>query len=249
MTPPVDTKVSNLSRWTGIPVTELQAKSPEELEKVAPLVLNIVADGGPISIGIGATDLDGFKPTSTTAYVDGKAIELKQGTSGNLLLELPDTAKGTELELTIPAGYYATANQHKGFKAKTLRLMSRAMLQSVIDDFGDGNTIYRTITEVAEDTFAYIEKRPIAPNLFDTTFMNCTSLTAIPAGLFSGVSGSAPKLFNATFMNCSSLTGATPTIGDKKLWEVAGTSVEVGGNCFYGCTGLSDYAEIPAQWK
>lgn len=275
-TPPVDQKVSNLSRWTGISVTELQAKSAEELEKIAPLVLDVVGGFGPISIELGITDLAEFKPTSTTAYVDGKAVELKQGTGNNRLLELPATSRGTELELAIPAGYYAVKDQHNGFKAKTLRLMSRAMLK-YSGDYGGSNSIYMSITEVAEDVFAYIDKRPTAglfsntfsgcsslttipadlfsgvngsaDRMFTYTFSGCTSLTSIPADLFSGVSGSAEEMLVATFYLCQSLTGPTPTIDGKKLWEALGTDNNVGAYCFAECPHLSDYAEIPAGWK
>ena len=86
-------------------------------------------------------------------------------------------------------------------------------------------------------------------------FYDCSSLTAIPAGLFDHCT--VVTNFFKCFYKCSSLTGETPyTIVDGKkvkLWE---RSPENGfvktssdSKCFIGCTGLSDYAEIPYGWK
>lgn len=90
---------------------------------------------------------------------------------------------------------------------------------------------------------------------FFCCFYNCTSLKAIPAGLFDHFT--AVTDFTCCFWHCRSLTGETPStmVGGKKvkLWNRAPengfakiTNYE---GCFSDCLKLSDYAEIPADWK
>ena len=88
-------------------------------------------------------------------------------------------------------------------------------------------------------------------NFYDC-FSNCTSLVSIPAGLFGGCT--AVTDFYGCFYDCTSLTGETPT--DKngnKLWERAGKPgypEEINGaDCFTNCAKLSDYSNIPSDWK
>lgn len=95
------------------------------------------------------------------------------------------------------------------------------------------------------------------PNVtdFSDCFNSCSSLTAIPAGLFANCT--AVTDFSRCFYLLRSLTGETPhTMVDGKkikLWE---RSLENGfakvtnyQKCFYSCDKLSDYAEIPDDWK
>ena len=90
---------------------------------------------------------------------------------------------------------------------------------------------------------------------FSDCFNSCSSLTAIPAGLFANCT--AVTDFSRCFYLLRSLTGETPhTMVDGKkikLWE---RSLENGfakvtnyQKCFYSCDKLSDYAEIPDDWK
>ncbi len=44
-------------------------------------------------------------------------------------------------------------------------------------------------------------------NMFRETFDRCSGLTSIPANLFAGVSGGAPNMFRSVFYSCSSLDG------------------------------------------
>lgn len=111
---------------------------------------------------------------------------------------------------------------------------------------------------------------------FDLAFENCTSLTSIPADLFencpavtsflktfagcSGLTGIPTNLFancpsvtcfESTFTNCSGLTGNAPDLWNRVQdgetnWYVGTPN---GLNCFYGCTGLLNYENIPEYWK
>lgn len=90
---------------------------------------------------------------------------------------------------------------------------------------------------------------------FNNCFNGCTGLTAIPAGLFDHCT--AVTDFSVCFAACTALTGESPyTMVDGKkikLWERSPENgfakVTKHEYCFYGCTGLSDYAEIPDDWK
>lgn len=74
---------------------------------------------------------------------------------------------------------------------------------------------------------------------FNRTFSGCIGLTGpIPANLFDNTQGVA---FVEAFYDCSGLTGAAPS-----LWTRSGA---YGNGCFGNCTGLSNYASIPNNWK
>ncbi len=86
-------------------------------------------------------------------------------------------------------------------------------------------------------------------------FQDCTSLKSVPSGLWEN----ATKItnLNFTFNNCTALTGSSPyaMVGTDKvrLWERGSYSQFTAPasflQCFGGCTGLDDYAEIPSNWK
>ena len=92
---------------------------------------------------------------------------------------------------------------------------------------------------------------------FYGTFQDCSSLTAIPTGLFDNNTAVSTTGFAYTFNGCTSLIGSSG-----QLWlNPSGASnytltspdynsgIPGGDNCYNGCTGLSDYATIPAYWK
>lgn len=95
------------------------------------------------------------------------------------------------------------------------------------------------------------DKCPNVTN-FVYCFGKCESLTNIPDTIFDCNIGAVS--FDRCFSSCTGLKGSTPT--DKngyKLWERAGKEgypdTVNGGLCFSNCTGLSDYDEIPSNWK
>lgn len=71
-------------------------------------------------------------------------------------------------------------------------------------------------------------------------FSGCTNLTGDITNLFNN----NPNVTNFTrcFSSCNNLTGEAP-----KLWER--DNITNGSLCFLGCTKLSNYAEIPDDWK
>ena len=90
---------------------------------------------------------------------------------------------------------------------------------------------------------------------FSNTFYNCSQLTgSIPENLFSN--NTAVIKFNYTFHNCRKLTGSIPTDTDgTPIYNRSGEGkdgyavVTDYTDCFYNCTGLTDYNSIPENWK
>lgn len=90
---------------------------------------------------------------------------------------------------------------------------------------------------------------------FADCFSGCISITSIPPALFNNCT--EVKRFNDCFFNCSKATGETPytMVKGKKirLWERTPedgfAKVTYCSRCFYQCVNLSDYAEIPSDWK
>jgi hypothetical protein len=90
--------------------------------------------------------------------------------------------------------------------------------------------------------------------MFSYTFYNCSNLTgSIPVGLFGNISGApADYMFYYTFYGCSKLTGESALMPDgvTHLYEqfstASGTDCD---NCYFGATGLNDYATIPIAWR
>ena len=94
--------------------------------------------------------------------------------------------------------------------------------------------------------------------VFSYCFYGCRALKSIPAGLFDTVR--RISFVDCCFAGCTSLTGESPytMIGDEKthLYErvqgddfpriPSNKSAHIG--CFAGCTGLTDYATMPAEW-
>jgi hypothetical protein len=122
------------------------------------------------------------------------------------------------------------------------------------------------------------DKHPNNTN-FAWTFAKCYSLESIPAGLFDRhtrvttfaycffrcwkLRSIPPLLFDRNtsvttyanaFEDCGRdqvpprLTGSSPAnSAGLKLWELS--PLPTGTRCFYNCTGLTDYATIPTNWR
>ena len=103
------------------------------------------------------------------------------------------------------------------------------------------------ITSIPENLFAGIYGAP-ADSMFFGTFQN-TKITGIPENLFAGISGpTADGMFYNTFAYCSYLTGPSARIDGQYLYEIW---PDVGYNAYTyrDATGLSDYDQIPLNWK
>ena len=116
---------------------------------------------------------------------------------------------------------------------------------------------------IPEDLFSAIGTKTSSVT-FAECFMNCSALKSLPAGLFDTVR--RISYIDSCFEGCSSLTGESPytmiTGADgveKKVhlyerergddFPNAPVSASAHAGCFAGCTGLTDYNEIPSDWK
>ena len=93
---------------------------------------------------------------------------------------------------------------------------------------------------------------------FFRTFYGCLALKSIPSSLFDNNRKVTSFSFTCTFHGCSALTGESPytMIDGQKvhLYERADypehfTAPTGFQDCFYECTKLTDYAQIPSGWK
>ncbi len=103
--------------------------------------------------------------------------------------------------------------------------------------------------EIIEFGYCYISA---SYDTFLGCFMGCTGLTSIPKGLFNN--NKAASDFYFCFALCPNLTGETPSDENGiKLWERTsenGYIDEITGTaCFTNCLNLTDYSEIPDNWK
>jgi hypothetical protein len=93
-----------------------------------------------------------------------------------------------------------------------------------------------------------------AGTMFLYTFYGCSNLTgSIPVGLFGNIYGApAAQMFRYTFQDCSKLTGESALMpdGTTHLYEQFPTASGAQcDNCYFGATGLDDYATMPTAWK
>ena len=121
-----------------------------------------------------------------------------------------------------------------------------------VTDFS--TTFYRceALTVIPENLFANCPKATD----FSYTFQGCKSLKSISEKLFAN--NTKVTNFSYTFKNCSALIGESPytMIGDKKvhLYERADypdhfTAPTNFTEAFFFCLNLTDYAQIPSDWK
>lgn len=101
------------------------------------------------------------------------------------------------------------------------------------------------LTTIPYDLFDDVNT--LGPGMFEYTFANCASLTAIPSGLFVGMtaSGSAGNMFEGTFAGCTSLATIPPDLFEDVISNAANGTDESGWfkDTFNGCTSL---ATIPS---
>lgn len=113
-----------------------------------------------------------------------------------------------------------------------------------------------SLKTIGEKPFFAVSKVTSISSIFN----GCSSLTRIPDSVFEDFTGL--KIVGNAFNNCSSLTGESPVATGKDgvkyhLYERTAETADASGfvaitsskGCFAGCTGLSDYEQIPAVWK
>ena len=152
--------------------------------------------------------------------------------------------------------------------------MRSTKITSIPSDIFDYSPNATTFT----DTFSSITTLTTVPSgLFDnvpnvTTFASCffacTNLTSVPSDLFD--TNTLVVNFSATFRNCRALTNVLQFSNNNNvtifnnIYNMSSTSNALTGTAptlwtrnptpsgtgaFFNCTGLSNYASIPANWK
>ena len=120
-----------------------------------------------------------------------------------------------------------------------------------------------SLESIPEDLFSAIGTKTSSIS-FAECFMNCSSLKSLPAGLFDSVR--RINYIDQCFEGCTSLTGESPytlitdaegvekkvhlyerTRGDD--FPIVPSSTSAHSACFSGCTALTDYSEMPTDWK
>jgi len=169
----------------------------------------------------------------------------------NTVLRFNSTFRQTGITV-IPSGIFDYASNVTSF-VNTFVFIG---ISSIPSGLFDNNTL---VTSFSGTFNACLSLTSIPSGLFDnnqrvvnfeSVFRNCRALTAIPANFFSNnqqVTTFANAFNMATTAN--SLGGTTPTdtpSGDE-IWER--TSSPIGTDCFAFCSGLTNFASIPATFK
>ena len=177
-------------------------------------------------------------------------IEFAQTFMGTKITEIPAGLFDNNLEVT---DFYATFKECTGLTNIPEGLFDKC---TEVANFGSVFNGCTGLTSIPEGLF---DNCPEVTS-FKSTFDGCSGLTSIPEGLFDN--NTKVTIFFVTFSGCTALTGESPyTIinvdgNDVKvhLYERANypehfTAPTVYQQCFNGCSGLTDIANIPAEWK
>lgn len=205
-------ELDNFSRWTGVGKDELKNKTHKELELLAPFVFTVVPRQEEIYIPIEPTRLEGFEPTTATAYVGGEPTDITTGEDGALKLTVGGLDIGKEVEIAIPAGYqFLGYEQNKilpeFFYCEKLLLMSRSVLHGISNGINgqSATMVYRAVSAVSPSLLEYIDKSDERVR-FSHLFFTCGSLQTIPSVLFAGFTHCVDSMFYQTFCRCSNIT-------------------------------------------
>ena len=169
----------------------------------------------------------------------------------NTVLRFNSTFRQTGLTI-IPSGLFDYASNVTSF-VNTFVFIG---IPSIPSGLFDNNT---NVTSFSGTFNACLSLTSIPSGLFDnntqvvnfeSVFRNCRSITSIPANFFSN-NQSVTTFANAFNMatTANSLGGTTPTdtpSGDE-IFER--TPTPVGTDCFAFCSGLTNFASIPATFK
>ena len=170
----------------------------------------------------------------------------------NTVLRFNSTFRQTGITI-IPAGLFDYASNVTSF-VNTFVFCTG--FSSIPSGLFDNNT---NVTSFSGTFNACLSLTSIPNNLFDnntqvvnfeSVFRNCRAITAIPSNFFTN-NQSVTTFANAFNMatTANSLGGTTPTdtpSGDE-IFER--TPTPVGTDCFAFCTGLTNFASIPATFK
>lgn len=152
--------------------------------------------------------------------------------------------------------FYATFADCKNLTSISDNLFDGVYGQPISDMFYATFDGCSSLKQIPDYLFAGL-KGTLTAGLFYKTFHNCSSLSTIPTYLFGELSGDLQsKTFSNMFKGCVNLSGLSAKIlsADKTFMQflytrwTGGNSLTV-ADMYNGCTGLTDYEDIPAAWK
>jgi hypothetical protein len=150
------------------------------------------------------------------------SVNINFGTSPNITVDWGDGTVQTFTTTGVKTRTYASAGSY------TVKISG---------SFASGGNIRLGTTTAEKARVLSTSVIPTIPGLssFSETFLDCTSLTSIPSGLFDN--NIAVTNFSFAFSNCTSLTSIPSGLFDNN------TAVTNFGSIFLGCTSLTS---IPA---
>ena len=179
------------------------------------------------------------------------------------LTDFSDAFLGCTLLTAIPKNLFAhnpavTSFQGTFSACSALTAIPENLFASnpAVTDFGSTFSNCSALATIPEKLFANCPK----VTSFSRTFLACKTLKSVPAGLFDNnrkVTDFGSR-FYGLFHNCSALTGESPyTVIDGQkvhLYERANypehfTAPSNVHNTFRECYNLTDYNQIPSNWK
>ena len=216
-------------------LTELDSTQQAKLENGFKADIN--SKNGVISISVDSGGIidwgDGtYSKVKETSYGNlGKVASINSDISlaGLTIKEFPLFHQYNEKNKTYSVKIYAVA----------LSMDNSTSLER-ITNWGQNRMIqvsFRNCTNLTE--IASLGINSFMDDNFFGVFQNCTSLKEIPEDFFEN----APGITNVSyaFAGCTSLTGKAIN-----LWDAGNIT---GTKCYEGCINLTNYEEIPEEWK
>ena len=216
-------------------VADLTEQEREKVEKGFKIDVN-VGDKGTVLLAI---SMDGIIDWGDGTYSKLEGTEIGKSQK---IASFNDNISVAVIGAPIPVMHkYKEKNKIFNIKIYATQIIVNSPALQKIIDWGENKMINVNFSNCTNLTEIVSPKENSFGNLTNirAMFYNCTSLTRIPSDLFDN----CPNIKNAdnAFYNCTSLTGnAIP------LWERSGIS---GNACYTGCENLTNYSEIPENWK
>jgi hypothetical protein len=185
----------------------------------------------------------GLKSVVAPAGALDNVTSFRKAFSETALTSLPDGL------LSGAAGFEQTFKGCASLKTLPDKLFSApGKLKELQETFADCTSLESLPVSLFKDC-AGLEK-------LVSTFSGCTSLAGLPASLFDDCP--AITVAEGVFMNCSSLAGESPYteidgvrvhLYQRDAYPARFAAIGRSYLCFFGCNGLSDFAQMPDAWK
>ena len=143
---------------------------------------------------------------------------------------------------TIPGNLFDNNLNIKSFRG----IFRKCGISNIESNLFSKNTIATDFVNVFRECYNLksipegLFEKNVEASLFNDCFRECESLESMPANLFS--TNTKATNYTETFYSCKKLKGIA-----LNLWN-RGDGI-IGTKCFFDCTGLSNYENIPDDWK